>query len=438
MPKTTISPEYQYDVINNDTYLGLGNIDECHMKALNSLKLENRNSFLDFVKVCELIYLISNSHIEYNKSQENANILELGNSYAASSSKGLQCSENVPKCPVPKLVIDNYLFAKANTDLPSSAMSKVQLIDYINSNFLNLKESLLSDDNLLSNNSPNFDSQQEGIPSLGKRGRFYGDIWDEESFLIKSNQINIIDPLDDWSSMFEHYSESHDGNYRDWHVFSTPSYKSKKNKNNTSATEDQFVPIIPPPVPVCLQHPASWGIRSRTICSDNSSSHSNSINLSELFQKIHPACYSNTVVDPPTKQANIDSISSEEDCDGIYKVWEETVQVLKLLETKNYVALTNLTKYSTIYSKFYTLKRERQRLQNILNQMYQANEPKTSSRLTYLNPFLINKIIDDADLIKNGGSSLINLYNSNTKKKKRKLDSLSAPEDSVNKKSKAR
>ena len=56
----------------------------------------------------------------------------------------------------------------------------------------------------------------EHIPSLGKRGRRYTDIWNEEDFIYKSKQENIFKVVTDWSELINNYSDTYDGTYADW------------------------------------------------------------------------------------------------------------------------------------------------------------------------------------------------------------------------------
>jgi hypothetical protein len=96
---------------------------------------------------------------------------------------------------------------------------------------------------------------------LGKRGRFYIDMWDEDDWIFRYKQG--ADPLEKWSDMFHNYSENHDGAYREWAVQNTDPVRISKTSWGDDGEVVQTADILAPPVPVSLQHPASWGLHAR-------------------------------------------------------------------------------------------------------------------------------------------------------------------------------
>jgi hypothetical protein len=139
-------------------------------------------------------------------------------------------------------------------------------------------------------------SSQSSKKVLGRRGRLYDDIWNEENFLEKHRGLPLKH-CTDWSQLLKNYHDDHDGCYIDWlleklhHRKIVPTFlppvrkrphsqggggggavieKEKKEKHgneNKSFQQASFVhsvlSMIPPPVPVSTQHPASWGPGNR-------------------------------------------------------------------------------------------------------------------------------------------------------------------------------
>lgn len=114
--------------------------------------------------------------------------------------------------------------------------------------------------------------------SLGKRGRLYNDVWNEEDFLLKY-RVPLKKCLE-WSDILHNYHDDHDGCYIEWLLFqlhhrkqnplqSPPRHRQSNQAPvvhmNQSPNGHFAFSIIPPPVPVSMQHPASWGPGNR-IC----------------------------------------------------------------------------------------------------------------------------------------------------------------------------
>ena len=102
---------------------------------------------------------------------------------------------------------------------------------------------------------------------LGKRGRWYKDVWKEEDYLArskqprnsiygnKSEQLDVY-PLDDWSELLYNYNDDFDGNYQKWLTY----VMKKKQSRETELFDNNNNPVIvAPPVPSAIHHPAAWG-----------------------------------------------------------------------------------------------------------------------------------------------------------------------------------
>ena len=171
----------------------------------------------------------------------------------------------------------------------------------------------------------------EGGFSLGKRLVRYADVWDEEDFIFKSNQESKLSALYDWSTLVRSYSDTHDGMYRDWNIQhlrklscavkkdmktmkkSAQNYKIYPDIETISKMNSEGFDIRAPPVPVSMIHPACWSISARKISQETcdnvisnnlgTDSDINVGNFHKVFNIIHPASLSNTVVEVPGTSA---------------------------------------------------------------------------------------------------------------------------------------
>lgn len=125
-------------------------------------------------------------------------------------------------------------------------------------------------------------ANQEINVSLGKRGRYFLDIWEEEDFLLRNKPKAKLRSLRSWDDLFHAgYSDNHDGCYRDWLLAQQQETKSRLMGAKGGRKKRQCDPIfwsavvaafdntglkriVPPPVPVAIHHPAGWGIRPAT------------------------------------------------------------------------------------------------------------------------------------------------------------------------------
>eukprot|EP01041_Mallomonas_annulata_P008159 gene8159-16775_t len=202
---------------------------------------------------------------------------------------------------------------------------------------------------------------------LGKRGRPYTDIWEEEDFLEKvSSTSNITSNskssssctrgvLEDWSKLFRHYNDDHDGFYIELLLDCMTSQIAKKRKwrqsnddNNITTKDNGPISIIAPPPPVALQHPASWGLNARNMRKNK--------NIPIDVHKLHPACVSNTIVLSPatisaeyTQKNNMNShninngVTAGEDWDELNIAIRNDILELQLQQAQNFILIKRLT-----------------------------------------------------------------------------------------------
>ena len=274
-------------------------------------------------------------------------------------------------------------------------------------------------------------------PLLGKRGRRYFDVWADEDYVTKTKQESILKVSDDWSDIIRDYSDTHDGQFIYWSmqnisnlISQSKSVKvTKKTKADDKLLNKDYITtdmssfsFIPPPIPVSHIHPASWGINARDIarrtfdefcktnqnnCKDftrflivesnnklaeqpSSSSlitldtiqnHQEEINIPTMsvFECIHPASYSSTVVLPPGTNMSR-CISTVEDIDDFNVHLETIEQELVAQEAINYMRLNKLvgiTKNNNLLEKHVSLKRKK--LADKLLLIAQLYDPPTSN-----------------------------------------------------------
>jgi hypothetical protein len=205
---------------------------------------------------------------------------------------------------------------------------------------------------------------KEGIEviHLGKRGRRYVEVWEEQDFIWKSNQGDSFKTLADWSELLKSYSDSHDGAYREWNAtdtalsnkeinkelkknskylkYSNDDCKKGSNKSTRvnelsspssfgdhnqvkklkdfSKTGDGFkvngFRVTAPPVPTTVCHPSCWGVSARQVAEESFEAFklrskgvlSVDVAMGDLdrddkglFECIHPAALSKTLVELP-------------------------------------------------------------------------------------------------------------------------------------------
>ena len=208
--------------------------------------------------------------------------------------------------------------------------------------------------------------------SLGKRCRSYMDILSEETYLSSmKSSIYFQRPVSDWSQFLHNYSNELEL-YTDWSDYYTPNHNLKSSikndiNNNIKYNPNNEVEILVPPVPVHIEHPASFGIQNR--CNTETKAD---------FSIIHPACYSSAIV---TEQIRINKMDEDDELTVSYN------QMISQLKEDMEFCCNKFHSLNDIYlngNRINKIKTRRKHLETVLNQLYLENEPKTSERNTYI------------------------------------------------------
>ena len=229
-------------------------------------------------------------------------------------------------------------------------------------------------------------SPGKGVLRLGARGRKYTDVWNEEDFLYKTRQERLLSTVSDWSSMMRSYNDTHDGAYRDWSVHQTSLFM-KKGPPRGHPEQTEFE-MFAPPVPVATIHPSCWGLKAREksqeianeIIADNLAGYRGP--TEGLFEVLHPASLSSTLVELPGRSAEESKL---DDIDDISLHAEMLLRELRALETSNYLRLQSLEGYVCTASKLDSVRARRLQMEAVLSEMYHLSEFETlvSGRMTY-------------------------------------------------------
>lgn len=124
------------------------------------------------------------------------------------------------------------------------------------------------------------DAKESINVTLGKRGRYFLDIWEEDEFMQRNKTKSKFRSLRSWEDLFyPGYGDTHDGCYRDWLLselqerkkINASGGKSKKRRSADpifwsavmAPSESTLAHITAPPVPVAIHHPAAWSIRTQ-------------------------------------------------------------------------------------------------------------------------------------------------------------------------------
>ena len=144
------------------------------------------------------------------------------------------------------------------------------------------------DNKIVHESATSFDSSIMQSRVLGKRGRLYDEIWDEEDFLKrklclleKCNDFDSLVPFRpktilNWNQILNNFSDDHDGTYVDW-LLDKVHENCKRRKDNAiynlvneentqrfkKSPSHGLLSLYSPPVPVSCHHPAAWGLHNR-------------------------------------------------------------------------------------------------------------------------------------------------------------------------------
>ena len=224
---------------------------------------------------------------------------------------------------------------------------------------------------------------------LGKRGRRYTDVWNEEDFIHKTKQHHLFRAIHDWSTLISPHSDDHDGAYRDWSIHQSALLvnKIKKGFRNFEASDFGFE-YVSPPVPVSTVHPACWGLNARTTANNvlsrtrKKAGDDGRIDRKSCFEIVHPAALCRNLVEPPGHYLEREEF---EDIDDISMHAEILVKEMLALEACNYIRLQSLKGYVAVSSQIDSVRSRRTRVQAALAQMYLSDMSvqQTSRRTTY-------------------------------------------------------
>lgn len=214
-----------------------------------------------------------------------------------------------------------------------------------------------------------------GVPqTLGKRGRYYHDLWEEEDFVARQPAVGkAMKPLTDWSALLADYSDSHDGYYREWSVLN----------QNVHISESDFI-FSPPLVPAHAQHPASWGLDAR--CS------SSPLDVTTT----HPAACSTTVLRTPGSAA----AASSQDLDDLDVEYERLKFQLMRQEMLSFLRLQHLAASAAhdgvlnpIKDKCQKIEQNLVVLNNMIKNSRRPSAPRSSRNEAADNPSITNNAL---------------------------------------------
>lgn len=246
---------------------------------------------------------------------------------------------------------------------------------------------------------------------LGKRGRYFLDVWDEEDFVSRMKGPTRLRPLQKWEDLFKPgYSDNHDGCYRDWLLGQQEAAKTrihdaqlKKSKRRSSdpifrydlgpgrMENSGLAALVAPPVPVAIQHPASWAVRSRNGGQTNAAG-DGAITID--VNTIHPAGVTSTTIHP-MHQKNRRSVQAAhpsaaapmdvEDVDDFNIYADRLQQALRMEEVANFVRLSRMQSSMRVHSnpQIKVLHDKRRKLEELMSQAAQSMEPTSVDRVVY-------------------------------------------------------
>jgi len=255
---------------------------------------------------------------------------------------------------------------------------------------------------------------------LGKRGRYFLDIWDEEDYLSRIRTTTNLRPLYHWNDLFHSpYADNHDGCYRDWLVncqeaakvrLNDPKFKKSKKRSSDPIFRHEGVDkvdnqglaaIVPPPVPVAIQHPASWAIRGKKTIEIGEKGEKGAKIASVDVYTTHPASVTSRTVYPVhqkslrsirtatqalaqiRKQDNNNNVSEVEDVDDFNIYTDRLQRALQDIEVTNFVRLARLSQSLQKHTTLTALSIKRKRLEELVLRAAGAMEPTSADRVVY-------------------------------------------------------
>jgi len=195
--------------------------------------------------------------------------------------------------------------------------------------------------------------------TLGARGRFYRDAWDEAEFLRKQAGCESMGVVSDWRTLLPAYHDDHDGCYQEWLISSTNDHNHSR-RHRVSTREPQYVFRPTPPVPIAVHHPAAWYVGKRppmpmpvdepdkSDSSLSSSSLSSSSSSACPWETMHPGSVAPAAPLKPTALARTSrrgaACGALKDVDEMDIALEQTKSLLSVQEAENVALLCVLRK----------------------------------------------------------------------------------------------
>jgi hypothetical protein len=277
----------------------------------------------------------------------------------------------------------------------------------------------------LFNNLPQFDPSIFRTRTLGKRGRLYDELWDEEDYLEKKSALiercngssNLIpfrtSIIKSWSEILNNYRDDHDGVYVD-SLLETSLEKIKQKKIDEvynikregdriklcTKQEEGILYAYSPTVPVSCHHPAAWGRFRRRRGSVPTTKRfidpsmglgldvekrkrkrgsASSVGSSEADDEVinpthwHPASYSTDVVLPmsfsssPRQKSKSDRLgiaTRGDDIDDLSIHLDAMLNELAVVSAKNFILLSDLAKSAGIEMNLQSLRCQQRALED--------------------------------------------------------------------------
>lgn len=369
--------------------------------AQHSFTAMDTDSLLQPLSSYSAVYSKDDLLIKSDTSGHNAPPCAAGIVGSRSMLRAVQSADSLIRCKMKRLLNDG------DSDLSQALMSKVSAVNSgtevsrhppANAAASSPRKSSHSNRPPCTKGTSQIDGnrgieKKKPLHFLGKRGRRYTDVWNEEDFIHKTKQHHLFRAIDDWSSLVSPHCDTHDGSYRDWtnHQSALLVNKLKKGFRNFEASDMGFE-YISPPVPVATVHPACWGPSARSVATSvltrtrKKASDGNRTDCKSTYEIVHPAATCQALVEPPGHYAERGEL---EDIDDMSMHAEILVKEMLALETSNYLRLQSLKGYIAVASQIEGVRSRRSEVQAALAEMYLSDvaEKLSSARMTYsVNP----------------------------------------------------
>lgn len=232
------------------------------------------------------------------------------------------------------------------------------------------------------------DSPDNGVI---KRARLYSALWEEEDYLDQYDHDGVFARVSDWSSLIDSYSDDFDGYYEAWfmetmknrhahEIESTQKLQSKRKKVCVDPIFRDLVvkpilsderrvdlsKIIPPPVPVSMQHPASWNI-------NDSKKYECPVRLPQEI--IHPAFFRKSSCSSTSPSA-----IAVDELDFCYDLLNREAAAVAAVNATKLLRLRENTRAAASIDE---LRVRRKKYEDVLTTCATRNEPRFSHRVTY-------------------------------------------------------